>query len=227
MARVLVVHHDKTARTILEAMTKRQHELLSAKNVEACVKLMRKNRPDLIVIGQDAAKQEAVRLLQYLKDNGITVPVVAVASRGGGTFERALRKLGARGFLEYPVDQPTYDDALAEALKSPTTDKPQPTKPSTQPPAITKQELTANLSLLETRLNQKMKCFAGKNQVFIRSLISGGKRAKPRICLKCPLRAEYGLNREVYFEFIRDVCCCKPGQCEAVQTFQAKRRMTG
>lgn len=226
MARVLVIHHDKTVRTILEAMTKPHHEMQSAKSVAAGVKLMRKSSPDLIVIGQDAKKHEATRLLRFMRDNQKSLPVAVVVSRGGGVFQQMMMKLGARAFIEYPVEQAAYDRALEEALAPPPADASEQEDTSGEPPPITQKELTSNLSILETRLNRKMKCFAGKNQVFIRSLLSGGKRAKPRICLKCPLRAEFGLNREVYYEFIRDVCCAKPTQCRALRLFQAKR-MTG
>ena len=142
-------------------------------------------------------------------------------------FQQAMMKLGARAFIEYPVEQDTYDQSLEEALTPPPADASESEDDSGEPPPITRKERSSNLSILETRLNRKMKCFAGKNQVFIRSLLSGGERSKPRICLKCPLRAEFGMNREVYFEFIRDVCCSKPRKCKAVQAFQARRRMTG
>ena len=226
MARVLVIHHDKTIRTILKARTERRHEVLSAKSVTAGVKMMRKVSPDLIVIGQDAKKQEAHRLLRFLRDNQLSLPVAVVVSRGGGVFQQRMMKLGARAFIEYPVEQETYDQSLKEAMVPLPAAAAEPEDNPTEPPPITKKELASNLSMLETRLNRKMKCVAGKNQVFLRSLLSGGQRAKPRICLKCPLRAEFGMNREVYFEFIRDVCCTKPSQCRALKRFQ-ETRMTG
>lgn len=230
MTRVLVIHYDKAARTILEAMTRRRFEMASAKNVEAGVKVLRKNRPDVIVIGQDSAKQEAARLLRFFKDNGIRIPVVVMAGRGAGIFQQQLMKLGARGFVEYPVDQDVFESAIERSLAAPdeqtSDDKPRDDAPSKVPP-ITQEELDANLSLLEQALNRKMKCVAGKNQVYIRSLLTGGGKRKPRICLKCPLRAEYGLVREVYFEYIRDVCCKEPTKCAAVRMFQAARRKTG
>ena len=81
-----------------------------------------------------------------------------------------------------------------------------------------------NLPVLESQLNCQTRCFAGKNQVFIYSLIlGGGATTKPRIALKCPLRAEYGLSKLVYYEFIRDICCQQPSACEAVQRFERDR----
>ncbi|TWT42023.1 hypothetical protein RAS1_31500 [Phycisphaerae bacterium RAS1] len=82
-------------------------------------------------------------------------------------------------------------------------------------PALTPEEMTGNLSVLEKNLNRHMKCPAGRNQVYIRSLIVLGGTTKPRIVLKCHLRKDIGQQGEVFYEHIRDVCCCDPEQCEA------------
>ena len=89
-------------------------------------------------------------------------------------------------------------------------------------PPITPAELSANLSDLERQLNQQMMCHAGKNQVFIRSLLTGTGTTQPRITLKCHLRRTIGLNPAVFYEHIRDVCCTDPEQCEAYR--QLKER---
>ncbi len=91
-----------------------------------------------------------------------------------------------------------------------------------QDPPITPEELTSNLSVLENDLNTQMKCQAGKNQVYIRSLIVGNSTTRPRITLKCPLRRDIGQTPEVFFEHIRDICCCDPSQCEAYRAFQKR-----
>lgn len=87
-------------------------------------------------------------------------------------------------------------------------------------PPITDEELGANLSELERRLNREMKCPAGMNQVFIRSLVMAGGTSKPRIALKCHLRRDIGLPQEVFYEHIRDVCCANPESCEAYRKFK-------
>ena len=87
-------------------------------------------------------------------------------------------------------------------------------------PPLTPTELRGNLSELEHRLNAEMKCQAGKNQVFIRSLLTGSGTTRPRITLKCHLRKDIGLRPEVFYEHIRDVCCRDPEQCEAYRHFK-------
>jgi hypothetical protein len=93
-------------------------------------------------------------------------------------------------------------------------------------PPLLPEELTGNLSLLERKLNREMKCIAGKNQVYIRSLLTGQSTTRPRIAMKCPLRRDIKQPQEVYYEHIRDVCCCDPEQCEAWLAFKGRRVAT-
>ena len=87
-------------------------------------------------------------------------------------------------------------------------------------PPITPEEEGVNLSDLERKLNGEMKCQAGKNQVFIRSLLTGTGTTQPRIMLKCYLRKDIGLKPEVFYEHIRAVCCADPERCEAYRHFR-------
>lgn len=89
-------------------------------------------------------------------------------------------------------------------------------------PPITPEELTSNLSDLERQLNRAMRCTAGRNQVYIRALLTGHATTRPRIALKCPLRRANNETPEVFYEYIRDVCCCDPGQCEAYRALQER-----
>ncbi len=93
-------------------------------------------------------------------------------------------------------------------------------------PPLTPEELTSNLSMLEQELNRSMKCTAGKNQVYIRSLLTGQSTTRPRIALKCPLRRDLGKRPEVFYEHIRDICCADPSQCEAWRAFKERHVLT-
>ena len=89
-------------------------------------------------------------------------------------------------------------------------------------PPISLEEQRANLSELEERLNREMKCHAGRNQVFIRSLLTGMGTTTPRITLKCHLRKDVDLKPDVFYEYIRDVCCGDPEQCPAYLDFKER-----
>ncbi|GEM_PF-903430 len=89
-------------------------------------------------------------------------------------------------------------------------------------PPLTVEELRANLTELEKKLNAEMKCPAGRNQVFLRSLLTGSGTTPPRIALKCHLRKDIGENPVVFYEYIRDVCCSDPEKCPAYRAFQER-----
>ncbi len=220
MAAILVIHPEEAARAVLHSLLSKVHQIHQARNTEAAIRDWAKIKPDLVLIGHDARSDEAVRLLRYLKQQVMSTPVVVVASRGSGAaLQNSALKLGARGFLEFPLDLAKLEKAISTAMTASDQAK-------SGPPPVTPEELKANLSALERDLNREMKCFAGRNQVYIQSIVLGdsGPKTRPRICLKCNLRAEYGLQRDVYYEFIKDVCCGDPKQCEAVIRFQATRQ---
>lgn len=93
-------------------------------------------------------------------------------------------------------------------------------------PPLSQEELTGNLSLLERNLNKSMKCPAGKNQVYIRSLLTGTTTTRPRISLKCPLRRDINLDPTVFYGHVRDVCCGDHKSCPAWQAFEERAQKT-
>ena len=97
--------------------------------------------------------------------------------------------------------------------------KSRPTQEAFGPP-VHQDELTVNLSVLERKLNTDMKCPAGKNQVYLRSLMTGSGTTRPRVALKCPLRRDIGEKPEVFYEHIRDVCCGDHSKCPAWQSLK-------
>lgn len=216
MARILIMHPDRTARKALEKQAGSSHEVQSVADVRAAAKALAKKRPGVVVAGLNGKKTEAFELLRQMQQSPSRVPVIMVATGRAGSYQSTAMKYGAADFLEYPFEPHTFQEAVAKALTGSYTEK------GGQPP-LTREELTANLTELEQDLNRRMQCFAGKNQVFLQSFIlGGGRKSKPRIALKCPLRQEYGMQPNVYYEYVRDVCCGNPGACPAYQTFKAK-----
>lgn len=216
MARILLIHSDEQVRGYLLSLAAHRHHIEIAKNLLAGIKQLAKSKPEVILIGHRANRQDALRLLNYMRENVLKTPVIVLVDRGEGAAQSSLTKSGARALLEFPVDLARLESAIEAAVSS-------HKAVHGAPPPVTREESDTNLSLLEGQLNRKMKCFAGKNQVFLQSMVLGGGTSRPRIALKCRLRAQYGLNRDVYYEFIRDTCCCDPSRCEAFRRFNAER----
>ena len=93
MARILVIHYDKSIRSNLEALANGHHVMGSAENLNAGIRQMARLWPDAIVVGQDRKKQEGIRLLRYMRDNQLKAPVVVVASADSGALQPMAMKL--------------------------------------------------------------------------------------------------------------------------------------
>jgi hypothetical protein len=89
-------------------------------------------------------------------------------------------------------------------------------------PPLQPEEMTGNLTVLQNNLNREMKCPAGRNQVYIRSLLTGGGTTRPRIALKCSYRKDLKMAPEVFLADIREMCCGNPERCEAYRVFKER-----
>jgi FixJ family two-component response regulator len=214
-SRIVIVHSDRKARKYLEAACALRHQTVSPGDLKTALKIIIKQKPALVLAGLDPVKKEAMVLMRYMKQYGATTPVIVVGGRGAGALQAAAMKAGAIAFLEFPVEQSRLDREISKAVQA-------DIEASDALPPLTDEEIGANLTELEKKLNRHMLCPSGKNQVYIQSLIVGPRKTPPRISLKCPLRREFGLKPDVYYEYIRDVCCNDPSACPAVQMFQAK-----
>ena len=213
--RILIVHADPVTRKYLEAMGSTQYEVLSVGDVQEGVKVILKNKPEVVLLGLEGGKKDALQLLRYLKHYGSPVPVIVIGNASVGPQQLAAMKFGARSFLEYPVDQDRLNREISKVLQA-------SCDILDTIPTITEEEENSNRTELEKRLNRKMKCVHGKNQVLSHSYILGLNKTRPRIILKCPLRAEYGMPSTIYYPYIRDVCCADPTVCPAVQQFESR-----
>lgn len=186
-------------------------------NLARAMRTITSFRPALLIAGLNGKKIETFDLLRYLKRSGVDLPVIVCGSAGAGALQPMAMKFGATAFLEYPMEQEALDLAIFKALQG-------ERGGGESVPPITGEELKANLTDLEQDLNRRMVCFAGKNQVYLQSLILGnGQTSKPRIALKCHLRKRYGQPPDVYYEYIVDVCCGDPSVCPAYQEFNARK----
>ncbi|HNQ24428.1 MAG TPA: hypothetical protein PKK06_15185 [Phycisphaerae bacterium] len=220
MARILLIHSDGNARKFLEARAGGRHQVHSVGDMARGIRALEGMGPDLLIAGIDHHKPEALDLLRYLRRNGRKVPVLLVGPAGAGVLQPAAMKLGAAAFLEYPVEQLTLEQAISDALEQA---RDRERSSAGRLPRLASEEETGNVSQLQERLNERMECFAGKNQVYLQALILGpGQKSKPRVALKCPLRKQYGYPPDVYYEYIRDVCCGRPSECPAFRTFQKR-----
>lgn len=215
MPKVLIIHHDAAVREKLAKTVADHHQPIVADNINAGLKGIRQYRPDVGLGGLDGKQLSLLTLLKFLKDNEFDIPMLVIASSDAGQQQPTAMKLGAKAFIEYPTAPERLLAHIAMSLQD-FHDKRHRAVP------LTPAEQNGNLSDIERTFNRQMRCFAGKNQVFLQSLITGSHKTQPRICLKCPLRKEFGYTERIYHDYIRDVCIADHEACPAVQQFQER-----
>lgn len=216
MKTVLFVDGQRRTRRAIRELLSVRYAVQAVQSPIAAFKSLRKHTPDLVVVKTAAKDGVAIAVLKWLRRHNTQVPTVVLVGPGASGDVHLARELGASAVLRWPAPSTRLFEAVESADAAVST--------SVAAPMITDYESRANLSKLEQRLNQQMKCFAGTNKVYIRSVVEAvGVTTKPRIALDCPLRTEYGLAPQVYYEYIRDWCCRKPEECPAVRIFRQRQ----
>ncbi|MBK9120395.1 MAG: hypothetical protein IPM18_12455 [Phycisphaerales bacterium] len=170
----------------------------------------------LLAIKNDIAG--VIRILMQLRRMDARLPVVLLTGNGGQRFLPLWRELGV-----HPVeDRELRGTGLADVLRAALADVGAPAPGLA--PALTGDEQGVNLEELAGNLNERMRCGAGKGQVFLHAFVRGsGQKTPARITLRCPLRSEIGLHDYVYYEHIRGVCCGAAEGCAVLRAYTAMK----
>jgi len=218
MCRLLILDRDKRERQFIAALASGKCDgIVHASDAKAAAKALRSKhmRPTLIVAALDAKRPDALRLLRLLHDSGSAIRVVLIVRRKAGGLVPMARRLGFNVFVGRPLQGADLEVAIREATEN---GGPTPT----EMPSVMEDEQQTSLSNLVHHLNADMKCSAGQQQVFLHAFITGaGQKTKPRVSLRCRIRAAVGMSPYVYYEHIRDLCCGDPNKCEALQRYKA------
>jgi len=218
MARIILVCQDKGEQTLLEACLN-GHQVVTITKMKEAAQVLADAEPDLLVAKVDGKHRAGLDVLRLMRRSRIDAPAVFVLPRRGGPLESEAWQLGVRDFVQMPIRYEeihrTIQRVLSEAKRP----------DRNTPPPISDVERRFNLSFIVEKLTKHMKCPAGTNRVIIRSVISGlDQKSEPRVALRCPIRQAVGLEEYVYFKHIRDVCCKKPENCDALQQYKKLRK---
>jgi DNA-binding NtrC family response regulator len=117
MARVLVVDDEAVVRAATVRMLERAgHEPVTAEGVAAALQLLRRERVDVVVADWQMPLLDGFDLLELMKVEGLTAPVVMVTAFGGVANAVAAIKAGAVNYLLKPFQSEELELALAQAL---------------------------------------------------------------------------------------------------------------
>ena len=157
-------------------------------------------------------------LLAGLRMAGSALRLVLVVDESDAPYLPLLREIGVRHVVQASLNGTQLYNALRAAIEEKT-----PPSPLILPP-LTDEETGVNIEQLADELNQRIRCGAGKSQVFLHSWVVGvDRKTTPRITLRCPLRDGLRLQAYVYYEHIRDVCCANVEACAVLRAYAASK----
>ena len=117
MARVLVVDDEAIVRAATVRLLERAgHEPVAAEGVAAALQLLRRDRVDVVISDWQMPSLDGFDLLELMKVEGLTAPVVRVTAFGGVANAVAAIKAGAVNYLLKPFQSEELELALAQAL---------------------------------------------------------------------------------------------------------------
>jgi two-component system, NtrC family, response regulator AtoC len=101
---ILIVDDDKNICKMIEASLRkeRKYDITGTLSGEACLKMMRDDTPDLVLMDIQMPGIDGIETLKRIKQEDSRIPVVIMTAHG--TIERAVRsmKLGAYDFITKP-----------------------------------------------------------------------------------------------------------------------------
>jgi DNA-binding NtrC family response regulator len=117
VARVLVVDDEAIVRAATVRMLERAgHEPVTVEGVADALQLLRRERVDVVVSDWQMPSLDGFDLLELMKVEGLTAPVVMVTAFGGVANAVAAIKAGAVNYLLKPFQSEELELALAQAL---------------------------------------------------------------------------------------------------------------
>jgi DNA-binding NtrC family response regulator len=117
LARVLVVDDEPLVRATTVRMLERAgHEPVAVEGVADALQLLRRERVDVVVSDWQMPSLDGFDLLELMKVEGLTAPVVMVTAFGGVANAVAAIKAGAVNYLCKPFQSDELQLALAQAL---------------------------------------------------------------------------------------------------------------
>ena len=115
---ILIVDDDKNICKMIEASLRkeRKYDIQSALSGEACLRIIREETPDLVMLDIQMPGIDGIEALKRIKQEDARIPVVMMTAHG--TIERAVQsmKLGAYDFLTKPFARDRMLVTISNAL---------------------------------------------------------------------------------------------------------------
>jgi len=117
--KVLVVDDSALNRqVIVEYLRHKEIITIEAEDGEQALQLIDIEKPDIILLDLIMPIMDGFEVLEYLKKQNNTIPVIVItAYLKGNTFQKCM-ELGAKGFLNKPVKMQELFNLISQVMES-------------------------------------------------------------------------------------------------------------
>jgi len=113
---ILIVDDEEGPREALRMVFKGEYKILTAKDGQECLDLVRRERPSLILLDVRLPGMDGIEVLQRIKKIRPETPVIVISAMGSHKTVIDALKLGAVDFIAKPIDVIQVRDAVRRAL---------------------------------------------------------------------------------------------------------------
>ncbi|GAB6182985.1 sigma-54-dependent transcriptional regulator [Thermodesulfovibrio hydrogeniphilus] len=118
MAKILYIDDEISAIKAISAILKKQgYDVFTATNAEEGIEILKNFSLDCLLLDYRLPSMDGIDVLRWMRQNGVTVPVIMLTAYG--TIEKAVEamKLGAYHYLVKPVNAELLLNLISEAIK--------------------------------------------------------------------------------------------------------------
>jgi DNA-binding NtrC family response regulator len=103
MATLLILDRERRSRRALYSLLATRFNVVAVHGIFAAFRLLRRHRPDLVVVKTSGMDAFAMALLKWFQQQGLRIPTIVLVGHGAGPDANAVRQLGAGAVFRWPV----------------------------------------------------------------------------------------------------------------------------
>ncbi len=119
LTKIMVVDDDENIQFALQKVLERQGcEHIEAKNGADALRILSNKQPNLILLDLVLPDGDGLHVLQQIRKNDQSTPVIVITAYGSPQSESRARQLGAFAYLNKPLSLAEVREIMQDALAS-------------------------------------------------------------------------------------------------------------
>ena len=118
MPKLLIIDDDESVRNVLRIRLKDMYEIFDSRSAEEALGLVLEHKPDAILLDLMVPMYSGFEVCQTLSSLSFTqqIPIVIDSGQSSEKYREFCENIGAKGFLEKPVDFDAFETKLADLI---------------------------------------------------------------------------------------------------------------